>query len=110
MIQTADPRLFPVVASAQRGIEGRDRAFDRCPFSLTVLILGYTGLQTSLVRVRARIPHVLVAVCFGKEQAEADTARRFGVGGIQALGAGNNGSQVDNVMEWCVRLLRIGRW
>src|SRR4051812_30276164 len=110
MIQTADSRLFLVVASAQRGIDARDRAFDRCPFSLTVLILGYTGLQTSLVRVRARVPHVLIAVCLGKEQAQADATCRFGVGGIQALGACNNGSQVDDVIEWRVRFLRIGGW
>ena len=108
MIQIADPRLFLVVARAQRGIEGRNRLLDRRPFPLAVLILGHAGLQASLVLVRARIADVLIAVGLGKEHAQADTARRLGIRRIEALGARNGGSQVDNVLERRLRVLRIG--
>src|SRR3569623_674530 len=83
----AGPCLFPVVAGDQCGIEACNGLPDRGPFPLPVLILGYAGLQTALVFVGAGIADVLVAVGLGKEQPEADAARRFGAGGIEAVGA-----------------------
>ena len=38
MIQSAGPRLFPVVTRVQGGIEGRDRPFHRRPFLLAILV------------------------------------------------------------------------
>ena len=108
MIQIAGPRLFLVVAGVQRGIKGCDRLLDRGPLPLPVLVLGHACLQTALVFVRSRIADVLVAVGLGKEQPEADAACRFGIGGIEAFGARNGGAEIGNVLEWRIRVLRVG--
>src|SRR5262249_9442155 len=108
MIRIAHPRLFLVVARAQCGIKGCDRLFNRRPFRLTVLIFGYARLQTSLVLIRARIAHVLIAIRLGEENAQADATRHFGICGIEALGSSDSGSQLDNVVKWSIRVLRVG--
>ena len=100
MIQIADPCLFLVVAKAQCGIKGCDRLFYRRPLLSAILIFGWAGLKTSLVCVRARIPYVLIAICLGKEQPQADTACRFSIRRIKALGSRNRDCQIDNVLEW----------
>ena len=43
MIQTANPRLLLVVASAQGGIKGRDRRLYRRPLLAAILVLGGAG-------------------------------------------------------------------
>src|SRR5262249_42609802 len=75
---------------------------------LTVLIFGYARLQTSLVLIRARIAHVLIAIRLGEENAQADATRHFGICGIEALGSSDSGSQLDNVVKWRIRVLRVG--
>ncbi len=102
MIQIANPCLFLVVAKAQCRIKGCYRLFYRCPLLSTDLIFGWARLQTSLVSIRARIPNVLIAICLGKEEPQADAARRFGVGRIKAPGARNRNCQIDNVLEWSI--------
>jgi hypothetical protein len=92
----------------QRRIEGLDGWFDGCPFFLAALTLGHAGLETSLVLVGARIADILVAVAFGKEDAKADTARDIGIRRVEAAGAGNGGSEIDNVPKWRLGALRIG--
>src|ERR1700738_2618098 len=99
MIEITNPSLFPVVAKAQCRIKGGYRLFYRRPLVSTILIFGWTRLQTSLVSIRARIPHVLIAICLGKEQPQADTAGRFGIGRIEALGPRDGRSQIDHVLE-----------
>src|SRR5262245_51102980 len=107
MIRIAHPRLFLVVARAQCGIKGCDRLFNRRPFRLTTLIFGYARLQTSLVLVRARVPHVLIAIRLSEENAQADATRDFGICRIEALGSTDGGSQLDNVLNWSIRVLRV---
>src|SRR5208282_5254806 len=85
------------------------RLFDRCPFLLTTSVFRWTCLQTSFVPIRARIPYVLLAICLRKEEPQADTACRFSICCIKALGLRNSDSQVDNVSEWSIRVLRVGR-
>ena len=70
-------------------------------------ILGWSCLQTALVRIRARIPDVLLAICLRKKEPQADTACRFGVSGIKTLGSRNRNAQIDNILEWSRRILRI---
>src|SRR5207253_5991972 len=65
-------------------------------------------LETSLVCIRARIAYILEAVGLGKEDAQTDTARDFGMRRVETLGAGNGGCELDHVVEWSVRALRIG--
>ncbi len=65
-------------------------------------------MQTSLVPIRARVPHVLIAISLGKENAQADATCHFGISRIEALGSSDSGSQRDNVMKWSIRVLRIG--
>src|ERR1700738_744109 len=102
MIQITNPCLFLVVAKAQCRIKGCYRLFYRCPLLSTILIFGWASLQTSLVSIRARIPYVLIAICLGKEQPQADTACRFSIRRIKALGSRNGNSQIDNVLEWSI--------
>jgi hypothetical protein len=104
----ADPRLFLVVAKAERGIKGCYRRLDRRPFSSAILIFGHACLQAALVFVRARIADVLIAVRLGKEQPEADAACRFGMGGIKAPGACNRRAQINDILEGRIRVLRVG--
>src|SRR6516165_10828637 len=108
VIQVACPRLFLVVTRDQRGIESRDRLFDGCPLPLAVLILRYARLQASLVFVRPRVPNVLIAVCLGEEDAQADTTGDVGICRIEALATSNGRSQGNDVVEWSSRALRIG--
>src|SRR5262249_12237188 len=63
MIQIANACLFSIVPIAQCGIEGHDRFLDRRPFLLAASIFGYTRLPASLVRIRTRIPDILIPVC-----------------------------------------------
>src|SRR5215813_3555851 len=86
------PRLFLVVARAQCRIKGCDRRFDRRPFLLTVLVFGCACLQTSLVLIRARVPHVLIAIRLGEENAQADATCHFGVCRIEPLGSSDSAS------------------
>ena len=65
-------------------------------------------MQTSFVLIRARIPNVLLAICLGKKETKADTACRFGICCIKALGSRNSDSKVDNVLDWSIRVLRVG--
>jgi hypothetical protein len=74
MIEIADAGLFLGVAREEFGIESHDRFSDGLPFHLAASILGWAGLQASLVCVRACIADILVAVGLGEEQAQADTA------------------------------------
>src|SRR5262249_1650583 len=67
----------------------------------------WTCLQTSLVCIRARIPYILPAVGLGKEQPQADAACHLGICGIKALGSRNGDSQVHDILEWSVRVLRV---
>ena len=99
MIQIADPCLFLVVAQAQGWIPGCDRRFDCCPLPLTVLIFGKARLKTSLIFIRARVPCILIAICLGKKESQADAACGFGGRRIEALGSCNDDCQVDNVLE-----------
>jgi hypothetical protein len=55
------------------------------------------------VSIRARVPDVLVQIGLGKENAQADSACRFGVRCTESLGSCNNGSKVGNVIEWGIR-------
>jgi len=110
MIQIASPRLFLVVAQAQCWINGCYRGSYHCPLGSTVAIFGWAGLKTSLVFIRASIPHVLIAIRLGKEQPQADTACCFGIRSIKSLGSRNDSCQIDNVLERCIRFLRIGGW
>src|ERR1041385_7507048 len=71
-VQMAEARFFFVVASSQRGIEGGDLLFDSGPFLAATPALGYAGLHTSFVFVRARIADVLMAVGLGKENTKPD--------------------------------------
>ena len=64
-------------------------------------------MQTALIFIRARIPYVLIAICLGKKQPQADAACRFGIGGIKALGSRNGSAQIDNVLERRIRFLRV---
>src|SRR5262249_57446594 len=108
LIVIAHPGLFLVVARVQCGIKGCDRLFDRRPFLLTTLIFGYARLQTSLVLIRARIPHVLIAIRLGEENAQADATRHFGICRIEALGSCDSASQCDNVVKGSIQVLRVG--
>src|SRR5258705_13373892 len=72
-----------------------------------MLIFEWAGLKTSLVFIRTRISHVLIAICLGKEDPQADAACRFSIGRIKALGSRNGNSQIDNVLEWRIRFLRV---
>ena len=106
MVRAANPRLFFVVASDQRRIKGRDRLLDRRPFPLTVSIFGGARLQASLVRVRARIPDVLIAVCLGKEEAQADATcqrRRFAASRplARAIAVAKSTTSLNGVAEFC---------
>jgi hypothetical protein len=108
MIQITDPRFFFGVASVHCGIECCNRRFDGGPFPLAILVLGCACLKAAFVGVGARISDILVAVCLGKEDAKTDTARDFGIGCVETLRSSDIGSQVDNIGEWGVRVLRIG--
>src|SRR5436305_7453479 len=100
MVRAANPRLFFVVASDQRRIKSCDRLLNRGPFALTISIFGGACLQASLVCVRARIPDVLIPICLGEEEAEADTTCQFGSRWIEALGSCDSRCQVNNILEW----------
>src|SRR5262249_9487374 len=105
-IEIAEPRLLAFVASDQ--FRRFYRLLDFGPFPLTGSAFRWTCLQTSLVRVRARIPYVLPAVGLGKEQRQADAACHLGICGIKALGSRNGDAQVHDVLEWSIGVLRVG--
>src|SRR5262245_34299826 len=107
MIQIANACLFSIVPIAQCGIEGHDRFLDRRPFLLAASIFGYTRLPASLVRIRTRIPDILIPVCLGKEHAQTDSACQVGICRVEALDPADDGSQIDDVLKRSARLLRI---
>ena len=107
-IEVAEPCLFLVVAGDQFGSEGGDLLLERGPFAPAAGAFGLAGLQAALVLVGAGIADVLVAVGLGKEQRQADAARGFRVGCIEALGARDRPPEIDDVLERRRRILRIG--
>src|SRR5207248_3488399 len=55
----------------------------------------------------ARISNILIAICLGKEEAQADATGNFGICRIEALGARDRGTQVNDIIEGCIRSLRV---
>lgn len=53
--------------------------------------------------------HVLLAICLGEKETKADAARRFRICCIKTLGSRNSNSKVDNVLDWRIRFLCVGR-
>ena len=100
MIQIASPSLFLVVALAQGRIKSCYRRFYRRPFLSTILIFGWSRLETSLVCIRTPVTHVLIAICLGEEQSQTNTTCLFSVRRIKSLGSRNGNRQIDNVLEW----------
>src|SRR5262249_50404692 len=94
-----------VIARAQRRIKSCDRPLDRCPPLLTILIFRYACLQTSLVLVRARIPHVLIAVRLGEENGQADTTCTSAFAAsrplARAIAVPNSTTSLNGVFEFC---------
>ena len=106
MVQIAGPCLFLAVASVSSGSKAAIEFFIAAHFLRPFWSSG-TPVCKLLVSVRARIADVLVAVGLGKEQPQADAACGFGVGRVEAFRSRNGGTQIDNVLERRIRVLRV---
>ena len=64
-------------------------------------------METSLVRIRARIAHVLLAIRLGKEDSQADTTRDFGIRCIEPFRSRDSDPEGDNILERGIGILGI---